>query len=92
MNNWVINNIELIGGFIASIFAFFGGRKSRKQNEKTTELENIERVRAIEKKLLKDMEQQVDELIKYNNYLEDVVKKVKQQLVKYVDKYGQLKE
>jgi len=90
MKNFITENIELIGGGLASLVAFFGGRKSKKQNEKTTELENIERVRVIEKKLLQDMEEQVDKLIKYNDYLEGIVKQVKQKLVKYVDKYGQL--
>ncbi|WP_440881393.1 hypothetical protein [Tenacibaculum sp. C7A-26P2] len=85
-------NWELITGIIGSIVAFFGGRKSKRLNEKTTELENIEKVREIEKKLLADMEDQVNKLIKYNDYLEGVVKDVKKKLVKYVDKYGELDE
>ncbi|MDB0602184.1 hypothetical protein PL373_13700 [Tenacibaculum maritimum] len=38
------------------------------------------------------MEDQVNKLIKYNDYLEGVVKDVKKKLVKYVDKYGELDE
>ncbi|MDB0602183.1 hypothetical protein PL373_13695 [Tenacibaculum maritimum] len=49
MLTFLKENWELITGVIGSIVAFFGGRKSKKQNEKTTELENIEKVREIEK-------------------------------------------
>ena len=83
-------NKEWIVGLIASLGAFFGGRKSKKQSEKSTELENIEKVREIEKRILLDMEDQVEKLIKYADYLEGVVKNVKQKLVKYVDKYGEI--
>lgn len=76
-------NWELITGLIGSVVAFFTGRKSKRQNEKTTELENLEKVREIEKKLIDDMENQIDKLIKYNDYLEE-------KLVKYIDKYGVL--
>ena len=92
MTNFLIENKEWLIGIIVSISAFFGGRKSKKQNEKTTELENIEKVREIEKRLLADMDDQVNKLIKYNDYLEGVVKDVKSKLVKYVNKYGVLDE
>lgn len=90
MTNFFIENKEWLVGIIATFGAFFGGRKSKKQTEKTTELENIEKVREIEKKLLADMEDQVNKLIKYNDYLEGVIKDVKKKLVKYVDKYGEI--
>ncbi len=90
MMTFIKENWELITGLFGSIIAFFGGRKSKKQNEKTKELENIEKVREIEKKLLADMEDQVNKLIKYNNYLEGVIKEIKKKLVQYVDKYGEL--
>lgn len=89
---FIKDNWEILAGLIGSVFAFFGGRKSKKLSEKATELENIEKVREIEKKLLADMEDQVNKLIKYNDYLEGVVKEVKKKLVKYVDKYGELEE
>ena len=90
--DFIKENWEIIMGAVGSIIAFFGGRKSKKQNEKTTELENIDKVREIEKRLLADMEDQVNKLIKYNDYLESVVKDVKKKLVKYVNKYGVLDE
>lgn len=90
--DFIKENWEIIMGAVGSTIAFFGGRKSKKQNEKTTELENIEKVREIEKRLLADMEDQVNKLIKYNDYLEGVVKEVKKKLVKYVNKYGVLDE
>ncbi len=88
------DNWETIAGtgILSSIAAFIGGRKSKVLNEKSLELENIEKVRKIEKQLLADMEDQVVKLIKYNDYLEGVVKGVKKQLVKYVDKYGELED
>ena len=85
-------NWEITTGVIGSIIAFFGGRKSKRQNEKTTELENIEKVREIEKRLLSDMDDRITELIKYNDYLEDIVEEIKKKLAKYVDKYGELNE
>lgn len=90
--DFIKENWEIIMGAIGSIVAFFGGRKSKKQNEKTTELENIEKVREIEKKLLEDMDNRITELIKYNDYLEGVVEEIKKKLSKYVDKYGELDE
>lgn len=91
MTSFIKENWELITGVMGTIVAFFGGRKSKKQNEKTTELENIEKVRAIEKKLLEDMDDRINDLIKYNDFLEGVVEKCKKKLAKYVDLYGELK-
>tara|TARA_R110001606_G_scaffold392866_1_gene562231 strand:+ start:135 stop:425 length:291 start_codon:yes stop_codon:yes gene_type:complete len=92
MNNLISQNWEILAGLLGSILAFFGGRKSKKQLEKTSELENLEKVRVIEKQLIQDVHEQVSQLIKYNKYLEGVVKEIKQQLSKYVDKYGELNE
>jgi predicted butyrate kinase (DUF1464 family) len=92
MNNLISQNWEILAGLLGSILAFFGGRKSKKQLEKTSELENLEKVRVIEKQLIQDVHEQVSQLIKYNKYLESVVKEIKQQLTKYVDKYGELNE
>jgi len=92
MNNLFSNNWEIVAGLLGSVTTFFVGRKSKRQIEKTSELENLEKVRAIEKQLIQDVQDQVSELIKYNNYLEGVVKDIKKQLTKYVDKYGELDE
>lgn len=92
MNNLISQNWEILAGLLGSILAFFGGRKSKKQLEKTSELENLEKVRVIEKQLIQDVHEQVSQLIKYNKYLEGVVKEIKQRLTKYVDKYGELNE
>jgi predicted butyrate kinase (DUF1464 family) len=92
MNNLISQNWEILAGLLGSILAFFGGRKSKKQLEKTSELENLEKVRVIEKQLIQDVHEQVSQLIKYNKYLESVVKEIKQQLTKYADKYGELNE
>ena len=92
MLQFLKENWELVTGGLGAVIAFFGGRKSKKQNEKTTELENIEKVRAIEKKLLEDMDDRINDLIKYNEFLEGVVEKCKKKLAKYVDLYGELKD
>ena len=84
------DNWEVLAGFLGTVFAFFGGRKSKVLNDKTMELDNIKKVREIEKSLLTDMQDQINKLIKYNDYLEGVVKDVKQKLVKYSDKYGEI--
>lgn len=88
--SFIRDNWEILTGALGAIFAFFGGRKSKVLNEKSLELENIQKVREIEKRLLTDMQDQIDKLIKYNDYLEGVVKEVKQKLVKYIDKHGEI--
>jgi len=90
--SFIRENWEVLAGTIGTIFAFFGGRKSKVLNDKTLELDNIQKVREIEKSLLTDMQDQINKLIKYNDYLEGVVKDVKQKLVKYSDKYGELED
>ena len=92
MITFIKENWEITTGVIGSIIAFFTGRKSKRQNEKTIELENIEKVREIEKKLLADMGDHITQLIKYNDYLEGIVEEIKKKLAKYVDKYGELDE
>ena len=72
---------------ITSIVAFFSGRKSKKLNDKTVELANIEKVREIEKTLLDDMEDQVKKMITYTNHLEEVVNNLKINLSQCENRY-----
>mgnify|MGYP000545152593 CR=1 FL=1 len=62
---------------------------SKKLNNKTTELANIEKVREIEKTLLEDMEDQVKKMITYTNHLEDVVNDLKKNLSQCESNYNQ---
>ena len=75
---------------IGTLGAWFGGQKLQRQNEKTTELENLKTTREVEKSLLLDMKSQVDQLIEGNNYLRKVVNEQEKTINKYKLKYGEL--
>lgn len=85
--NW--SEITLTIGGIAS---FFAGRKSKKNSEFSGELGNIEKVREIEKRLLRDMEEQIKKLIDTNNFLEKLVDEANVKIRAYEKKYGALKK
>jgi hypothetical protein len=75
---------------ISGVAAFFAGRKGRKTNDHSSELDNIVKVREIEKKLLIDMEEQINKLIKTNNELENIVAKQATLILCYKKRYGDL--
>ena len=83
MKNW-----EVLAGIIGSLGLFFSGLKLKFHNEKTTELENLKTVRIIEKDLLNDMKIQIEELVKLNNYLKDIVETQTKEISRYKIKYG----
>lgn len=86
-NNWTEFSLALGG-----IASFFAGRKSKKNKEQAGELQNIQRVREIEKSLLIDMEEQIKKLISTNNILEVVIRKQSKKIRQYEVKYGVIKE
>lgn len=86
----ISKNWEIISVTFGGIIAWFGAQKLKKQNEKTSELENIKTVREIEKTLLDDMKTQVNQLIENNNYLKKVVNEQEEIINKYIKKYGEL--
>jgi hypothetical protein len=90
MNTFIAKNWEFIVGVIGSLGIFFSGLKLKFHNEKTTELENLKTVRIIEKDLLNDMKIQIEELVKLNNYLKDIVEVQTKQLSKYQKQYGEI--
>ena len=77
--NFIIENKELLISVLTAIIAFISGRKTKKLNEKSAELQNLEKVREMEKQLVKDMEEQVSKLIDYTSYLEVVVEAYKKE-------------
>ena len=76
---FLIDNKELLLSALTGIIAFVTGRKTKKINEKSAELQNLETVRVVEKQLLQDMREQIDKLIEYNNYLEGVIEAYKKE-------------
>lgn len=85
MNHW--SQITLALG---AVVTFFVGRKTKKNQEFSGELGNIEKVREIEKQLLIDMEEQILKLIKNNDKLELIVEKQSKKIRAYELKYGYL--
>lgn len=75
---------------IAGIGSFFAGRKSKKNNDQAGELENIQKVREIEKSLLSDMDEQIRKLIQTNNTLEAIIERQSKKIRRYEVKYGYL--
>jgi hypothetical protein len=90
MNEFISKNWEVIAGLIGTSSLFFSGLKFKRQNEKTTELENLKTVRGIEKSLLEDMRVQIDELVKLNNYLKGIVEIQTIQIAQYRTQFGEL--
>lgn len=88
--HFIIEYWQQISLTIGGVAAFITGRKTKKNNEKNGELENIEKVREIEKKLLKDMEEQILKLIENNDRLELIVRKQSDKLRAYEMKFGSL--
>ena len=62
MKDFIIDNKEWLIGVVASISAYFGGRKTRKSNEKSAELQNLGTIRDLEKELVEDAINQIEEL------------------------------
>lgn len=75
---------------IGGIISFFAGRKSTKNNDQAGELENIQKVREIEKSLLADMDEQIRKLIQTNNTLEAIIERQSKKIRRYEVKYGYL--
>ena len=77
MKNFLIENKEWLIGLIASISAFFGGRKMKKSNEKSAELQNLATIREMEKQLFDDMEERFDKLQQINTDLQNLISQQK---------------
>lgn len=89
---------------LAAIATYLAGGKVKEANLKKKQIENdkselenvtkklahIEQAREIETQILKDMRKNIDELIKYNDYLEGVIKDLRKRITKYEDKHGQI--
>lgn len=88
--DYFLNHIEWIFTIVGSITMFFVGKKSRIIAEKTSELQNLEKVREMEKALLSDAESNVERMKKIihnqNKLIDELEKKVNQ----YQTKFGKL--
>lgn len=78
--NFLIENKEWFFGIIASLSAFFGGRKSKEATDKkamasaeSAELQNLSTVRLAEKQLIQDMRTHLTELAEINNELKNII-------------------
>jgi len=90
MVKFISDNWQIIAGLVGSAIAYVGGIKIQRQSVRTSELENLKTVREMEKTLLNDMKQQVDQIVEVNNYLKKVVDEQEKTIKKYKEKYGEL--
>ena len=84
--NYLSEFVLIIGG----VFSFFAGRKLHKSEEKASQLQNIEKIRLIEKRLLSDMEETINKLMKNNDDLEAIIDKQANKILEYRKKFGEL--
>lgn len=87
---FIIAYKEVLMPFLTGVIAYVTGLKTKKLNVRTKELENLEKVREVERKLIEDMEEQVNKLIEYTDYLERIVSVLRKELEGYKRKYGDL--
>lgn len=80
---FIVNNWQNVASMIGIVVSFIVGRKTKRNIEKSGELDNIEKVREIEKALLQDMEDQIKKLIETNNKLEDLVSAQNERIREY---------
>lgn len=66
----IIENWELITGTVASIAAFFMGKRGKKNEDDSGFLDNIKKAREIEKELWLDIQSTIVELTDEKNKLE----------------------
>ena len=85
LENWTELSLTMGG-----IIAYFTGRKQRKSDETTIALDNIDTIRKIEKKLVLDMEAQIEKWLKYGDRLETVIERQRKTIRAYEEKYGKL--
>lgn len=90
LKNFIADYWPEITLVLGNIATFFAGRKTKSNNEKSGELDNIEKIRSIEKQLLLDMEEQILKLIDNNNKLETIVERQSNKIRAYEMKYGSL--
>ena len=87
---FIIAYKEVLMPLLTGVVAYFSGLKTKKLNFRTKELENLEKVREVEKTLLIDMEGQVKKLIDYTDHLEKINSVLRKELERYKRKYGDL--
>lgn len=99
MMDFLLNNWSEISLAIGGVGAFLVGKRTRKNDNESGELQNIEKVREIEKQLLEDMDDQIEKLMtknkrvmSYNDKLELVIEKQAARIQKYEDRFGKLEE
>lgn len=73
MKQWLLDNWEIIAGLIGSALTYLLGTKKRKTEGKTTELENLQTIRDLEKQIVDDVKSQIDELREINNGLQVLI-------------------
>tara|TARA_R110002124_G_scaffold148927_9_gene314603 strand:- start:5669 stop:5968 length:300 start_codon:yes stop_codon:yes gene_type:complete len=94
---WIVENKEWLVGLVTTVGAFFGGRKMKKNNEKSAELENLKVIREMEKELIADAKSHIEELRKIIDHKDGIIEDQKKIIAKqerflnlYKSKYGKL--
>lgn len=73
MKELIIEHWEKLAVLVSGAFGFFGGRKIKKSNEKSAELENLKTIREMEKQLVDDTKKQVEELREMIGSLQEII-------------------
>ena len=94
MDSFIKDNWQAVGGLVGMVFTFLGGRRLKKSNEKSMELENLSAVREMEKQLIDDYREQLNEFRKLIDDMQifinekDVI--IKEQRIKISEQQKQL--
>lgn len=92
MIEYITENKEWLVGAIATLSAWFGGRKMKKTNEFSADLENLKTLREIERELVDEAQRNVTELRDTIKQLKKIIENQDVFLSRYRKLYGGLKD
>lgn len=72
---FIIDNIELFIGLITTFLGYWFGSKTRKNQEKSGELQNLITLRQVEKQLINDMKNSIKEYQEVITNLNAIIEK-----------------
>ena len=94
MDSFIKDNWQAVGGLVGMVATFFGGRRIKKSNAKSAELENLAAVRDMEKQLIEDYREQLNEFRKLIDDMQIFINEkdliIKEQRVKIAEQQKQL--
>jgi len=73
MKHWIIENRDWVIGVVSTITAWFGGRKLKKSNEVSADLNNLSEIRKMEKALVDDAQEIIKDLRETIDSLQNLI-------------------